>query len=437
MIDRLLNSWELIRSSYWFVPTVLVLGSLGLAQVSILTDALLARYAPGATDWLRNVGPEEARATLSIISGSMMTVASIVFSIVIIAMTLASQLYGPRLMRGLMGDRVNQTVLGVFIATFLYSLAIMRAMPATLDGGTLPRVSLVIAVLLSILSIGVLIYFIHHVSIAMTAPHIVEIAGRELDRAIDSRFGKADEPAPEDEDLPADFDDRCRSLRPSSRGYLRRIAEQDLCKLLAEHDLVLRHPGIGAYFGHGLSIDVAPADKVTDDLADEILERFLIGPTRTGTQDPFYAVEAIGQIAARALSPSLNDPFTAMLCIDRLAACLARIDGRPDPTGILRDEQDRLRAKASPFTFADLLHAAFDPIRRDGAGQHAVVHRLLTVLGDMAAVFDEPARREALAEMADRTLHACVSRDPDDPGLKEILEQHARTMQRLGARAGE
>lgn len=167
-MTQLITYWEDIRSSFWFVPTLMAAASAVLAMCNIYLDHTLPESWRG-NGWIYSGGAEGARAVLSVIASSMITVAGVVFSITIVALTLASSQFGPRLLRTFMRDTANQVVLGTFIATFLYCLLVLRTIRGLDEREFVPHLSVTVGVLLGVASLGVLIYFIHHVSVSIQA----------------------------------------------------------------------------------------------------------------------------------------------------------------------------------------------------------------------------------------------------------------------------
>ena len=188
--SMLFNLWERLRSSYWFVPSVMAIGAIVLAMATLALDGQLTRSSLRKMQWVYAGGAEGARTVLSAVAGSVITVAGVVFSITVAALTLASSQFGPRLLRNFMRDLGNQVVLGTFIATHLYCLLVLRTVRGSDGGGGefVPHVSITTGLLLALTSLAVLIYFIHHVARSMQAPDVIAGVARELHSSIDHLF---------------------------------------------------------------------------------------------------------------------------------------------------------------------------------------------------------------------------------------------------------
>ena len=244
----LLNQWDHLRSSFWFVPTLLSVLAIGLAFAMINLDEQVPEMVIEHAPWLWARGPDGALSLLSTIAGSMITIAGVVFSITIVALTLASAQFGPRLLRNFMRDRGNQISLGTFIATFLYCLFVIRAVKG---GGPeqlfVPFLSITVALFLAVASLGVLIYFMHHVSVSIQAPQVVALVASDLRDAIVRLFPdeigerkKRNNAHHGEDDVPRDFETKSHPVRSLSGGYVQAIDVDGLMHLAQEKDLVIR-----------------------------------------------------------------------------------------------------------------------------------------------------------------------------------------------------
>ncbi|MEX0998785.1 MAG: DUF2254 domain-containing protein [Thermodesulfobacteriota bacterium] len=181
--------WYNVGSSFWFLPALMVASSIAFSFIMIYVDANIVKVSGiESLGWIYENKPEGARALLSTVAGSMITVAGVVFSITIVALTLASTQYGPRLLGNFMRDKGNQVVLGTFIATFTYCLLILRTIRGGEDSSFIPHLSVTIGVLFAIFSISVLIYFIHHAATSIQASNVISGVSKNLKHTIDLTF---------------------------------------------------------------------------------------------------------------------------------------------------------------------------------------------------------------------------------------------------------
>ena len=424
------HRWESIRSSYWFVPALMALAAAFGSFATLYVDAVVSDFVPG---WLLPGGVDGARQMLGTIAGSMITVAGVVFSITIVAFSLASQQFGPMLLYNFMRDRVNQVVLGTFVATFLYCILVLRAVH---DGGVIPSVSIVAALLLTVLSLGVLIYFIHHIAQTVRVPFLLARVRSDLERSIDRLFP---EPFESEIDttppaLPRGFDERACAVATESDGYVQKIDEHKLCRLLAERELVAqlsRRPHDYVVDGETL-ICLFPEDRVDDDVVERVLECVSTGPERTVQQDVLHGVEQIVQVALRALSPALNDPHTGNACIDELSAVMAHLAQRKLGEPVARDEAGIVRIHKLPVQFEEVLSAAFDGIRRAGATHASVVENLILRLCRLEPLLRRESDRRAVHGLLER-IGVTAEQELEWEDWRRIAPMHRRA---LGAFSG-
>jgi uncharacterized membrane protein len=407
---RIKNLLERLRTSYWFVPSLMLGASTGLAYGAIALDAWRDAPKEGKSTLFYSGDLSSAQALLSMVGGSAITVAGVVFSITITALTLASSQFGPRLLRNFMRDRGNQVVLGTFVSTFLYCLLIQRS----LGGGSVPHLSVTVGVVLGIASMCVLVYFIHHVSSSIQASSIVAHVGRELLEGINTVYPEQLGKEIEDKrpkDLPTT---QACALRAKRTGYLQAMDEDGLLAIATRNDLVVDlHVRPGAFITEGDDIaDIYPTQGATEDRQDQIRETFILGHARSAEQDIEYSINQLVEICLRALSPGINDPLTAMTCIDWLGAAMTRLAHRKIPSSRRYDQRDMLRVIAPRTTFGGAMDAAFNQPRQAGASHPAVMIRILDALATAARQCQSDACREVVARHVLATWKQSLTSDP-------------------------
>ncbi len=195
MKSRLLKYWDLIRSSFWFLPSLLASAAIALAFATVALDGAVTYQWLQTWNLAYTGGAEGASLVLGTIAGSMITIAGLVFSMTLVTLSLAASNFGPRLLQNFMRDTANQVVLGTFVATFLYCLLVLRTIRRADEGAFVPHLSVTLGVLLAMVSIGVLIYFIHHVAVSIQADEIVTRVGADLldrvERLYPQQFGES------------------------------------------------------------------------------------------------------------------------------------------------------------------------------------------------------------------------------------------------------
>jgi uncharacterized membrane protein len=389
----LLKYWDRLRSSFWFVPAVMACLAAVLAVCAVELDKSIAKDWLQRLGWSYSGGAEGASLLLGTVAGSMIAIAGTVFSMTLVALSLASSQLGPRLLRSFMRDTANQVVLGTFVATFVYCLLVLRTIRRVDEVAFVPHLSVSIGVLLAMASIAVLIYFIHHVSVSIQADEVVARVGGELEDGIDRLFpGHLGKPGPEvlktpsDAELPAAFAREARPVGAPEDGYLQLIDADALMALAAEEDLLLRlerRPGHYLVKGRAM-VMVWPGDRVTETLVDKLNAAFVLGDQRSAGQDVEFSFQQLVEIAVRALSPGINDPFTAIACVDRLGSGLCRLARRDIPSALRFDRHGRLRLVAPGSSFAGIVDTAFNQIRQSARSNPALAIRILDSIAQIA-----------------------------------------------------
>lgn len=412
--------WESLRTSYWFLPAVLGLSAIVASVLTVELDHLLHEHAAWQVDWRYTGGPEGARAVLATIAGSMITVAGVVFSITIVALSLASAQFGPRLLRNFIRDRRNQFVLGTFTATFLYCLLILRTVRGVDHERFVPGVSVTFGILLAIINLGVLIYFIHHVAVSIQAAAVVQAVTEELYDAINRLWPEEcsrDEP-PAGESLPLRPENEAAMVVAGASGYVDVIDDEALVRLAKDADLVIRLTRRAGHFAiKGTRVALVwPRERVDEDVTKRINKAFVFASQRTPFQDVEFAIDQLVEVAVRALSPGVNDPFTALNCIDRLGETLGQLARRPVPSSLRFDDVERLRVMTYPADYRAIVDAAFNQIRQYGESCAAVLIRLLETLNAVAGLAHREGDRDALfhhAELVHRAAHRSLKEMAD------------------------
>ena len=402
---RVQNLLEEIRSSYWFLPAVMTLSAIGLSVLTTIVDQqtqipITQNFGP-----VFGGGPEGARDLLTTVAGSMITVAGVTFSITIVAFSQASSQFGPRMLRNFMRDTGNQVVLGTFIATYIYCLLILRTVRVGTTQAFTPNVSVTVGLVLTLASLGVLIYFIHHTALSMQAPIIIsELAGdlfSTIDRLFPEHLGSGKQAR--EISAPPQPQGEPDCVTSKSEGYVLALDTDSLMKIATDNDLVF---GVefqpGRFLVQGATIvRVWPSRRLNKRIAHMIRQTIVMGKRRTHTQDIEFAFEQLVEVAVRSLSPSINDPFTVISCIDWLGAGLVRLVDREFPSGFRFDEAGDLRMiLREPVSFDRLVEIAFNPIRRYAGESAGVRMRLLDVLYRTAQQTQKRQRLQALVNQA-------------------------------------
>jgi uncharacterized membrane protein len=396
--------WWRLSQGLWFVPTVTVLAAvllaIGLIEAESFVDVKLGRYYPR----IFGVGPDGARGMLTAIASSMITVAGVVFSVTIVALSLAASQYSPRVLRTFSSDRPTQLVLGVFVAVFVYCLVVLRTIRGGDDGSYVPALAVLGGLVLSLVGTGFLIFFIHHLAASIQPSAILARVSSATLTTVDEMFpsdlgAPADELASDALEPKADW----TAVAAPTTGYVTNVDKPGLLAFAEKSGRVVRmDAAIGDFVIEGQPLaSLQGSEPVEESKAAELIASYSLDRQRTLEQDAAFGFQQMVDIASKALSPGLNDASTAILCIDRLTQVLVRVAGRRIETR-LRASGGELRVIARGPTFESLVALTYDVVRHDARSNPVVLTRLLWSLERVAAVTEGSARRQVLAEQVRR-----------------------------------
>ena len=349
--------------------------------------------------------PGVAQIILSSIATSIMTVVSIVFAILLMTLTLASTQFSPRILVSFVRDRTTQWTLGVFLGTFSYCMA---ALPAarTLPHPFVPAATVSGAMLLALGCVAWLIYFIHHVSQSISVNHIVDRIARETELVIGEHMPYAGSPFRLDDLEHGSSGETGAAVLARRSGYIRYVDINRLVSLAREYGIWVRlERRVGHFIPAGVPIiRISRPDRVSPEREVHLLAAIDLGPTRTMQQDVEFGIIQIIDIALRAMSPAINDPSTAISCVDQLSRIMIRWLSRDPPKSRYYAPPHVLRLVVPWITFQGLLDTAFDQIRHYAIADLAVSLRLIRACHDIASATKRRDEQALLVELARRVL---------------------------------
>ncbi|CAM4046346.1 putative membrane spanning protein (plasmid) [Roseomonas mucosa] len=391
---------EALGDAFWLRPAILVLLGLILGEGAVWTEQWDWTRSLLPAGWLYAGGEAGARALLGAIATSTIGVAGTTFSITVAALSLASGQMGPRLLRNFVRDAGNQVALGVFLGTFVYALVVLRTVRSVEEGAFVPHLGVTGALVLALLCVGTLTWFVHHIASGINVETVIGTVHAELRDAV-ARL-TLDQPDPG----PIGPAPEGRAITAKEGGYLRALDEEGLAGWAAEHNATLNllvRPG--DYVFTGVAVATVSPPALAKEAVGRVREAMSLGDRRAAAQDLEFAVRQLAEVAVRALSPGINDPFTAMAVLDRFGDVLCGMTDRHLPgAAVLRDGRAVLFRRAVDYD--GLLDAMFHMIRQNGAGSAAVLLRLMEVLGAVLAVEQALERGAALRRHADLVFAA-------------------------------
>jgi uncharacterized membrane protein len=425
---------ETLRTNLWLIPAIESVAAVLLFVLTRGIDHAAFHREISLPSWVISSSPDAARQILSSLAAAIITVVGVVFSIMIVTLTLASTQFGPRMLRTFIRDRGTQITLGTFVATFFYAMLVLISIGSTF----VPHLSVTTALALTVIDLGVLIYFIHHTATAIQLPTVIASIAHDLTRAIDVETAGtswqndlANGPSPAV--LQARLDHGGRVVTAPASGYLQFVRHATLMRIAAEYDAVIRlhyRPGHFLVQGHPMATVWPP--EVADKIGRRLERVHITGPLRTLGQDIAFGIDQLVEIAIRALSPAVNDTFTALTCVDWLADSLCKIAVQWHPYVYCRDHGGDIRLITAPVSYERLVQRSFEKVRQAAGGMPAVLIRQLDALYKIMAA--APADRSQIlldqAAMIQRVNLRTVPEEADQADITArydaLLKLHAK-----------
>ncbi len=429
----LTSEWrrEALRTNLWVVPAIEVIVAIGLYFATHALDVSAYHGHLTLPSWTKFGTADSARQILTTLAGAVITVVGVVFSIMIVTLTLASTQFGPRMLRNFIRDRGTQITLGTFVATFIYATLVLISIGGS-NGNFVPHLSITVAVGLVAVSMGVLIFFIHHIATTIQLPQVIASIARDLSEAIDAEstsVGASLEAGPSVDELLRRMTESGGTVAAPASGYLQFIKHQQMVRLATEKGAVIRlldRPGHFLVAGHPIATVWPP--QAAADVSDALRRAHITGPNRTLAQDLAFAVDQLVEIAIRALSPAVNDTFTALTCIDWLGDSLCKVTTQWHPVRVLRDGHGYVRVITAHVSYERLVERAFEKIRQAGRGMPAVLIRQLEALTKIMEYVETPDQRDLLLAQAEMIHGAATESIPEPADRADVSRAYGEVI---------
>ena len=425
---RLRTAWHDLQSSLWFRPAAATCLAVILAGVITTIDQLPYFAAPV----LLRIGIDSARAVLGAIAGAMLAVVGMIFSILMVVLVLASQQFSPRILRNFIRDRTSQDVLSIFIGTFIYSLLVLARTSEYEDRVFTPVLSVTVAILLALVAIGAFIYFIDHITKTIRASYIVADINHQTEGLLEKPFAKEliEHEARAEMEEPSWQAADATPLRSPRPGYIQALDYLALFHMAQQHSLVIKVEHlVGDFVARNAALlTLLPGQKLSQEFHDELYGAFDIGTERTMFGDVLFGIRQLVDIALKAISPAVNDPTTAVNCIDYLSNLLIQAARRANNPTRYADESGNLRLIAPQPTFEMMLDLAFDQIRQYSRREVTITLRLLDALIEIAQATPLPERQAAIwrhATMISRNVADTIPEPYERDKINERLQELA------------
>lgn len=399
--------YEYVRNSLWLVPALFVLLAWAMgAVIPDIDESVDVRIG-------LSYGPEAARAVLAAMAGGMITFTGFVFSILLVAVQFGSSQFSPRLLRHFLRDPTTKVALGVFMATFIYALQVLRVVGTGEDESFVPSNSVSISVGMLMLSMVMFLLLINRITHSMRVSSVLHDVGRDAYDVIDRVY--RDPVGGDDADPQPVVNGPARTVLNSGRlGILQSVDFDGLVDRAAAAGTVIELvPAIGEQVGRR-----APLFRVAEggeEIEDEWLQGAVaVGDERTMRQDPAFGLRLLADVSAKALSPAVNDPTTAIQALDQIEELLRELGVRRLRPGIGRDAEGTPRFLYPAPSWEDFLSLALDETRHYGAGSIQVNRRLRALLTDLREAVPESRRAAVDGELELLGIAADTAFTPGD-----------------------
>lgn len=423
MLLRIKFFYQKITSSFWFLPSFILLMNIVLAVVLIWVDRQYPITPSGLLNVIFSKNADSGREVLNIIAGSMSGIAGTVFSITLVILQLATSQLGPRLLNNFMYQRINQIVLGQYIGLFLYCLIVINSIRDGEGYKFIPHISIIAAIIFAIVNIFMLIFYIHSVSMSIQPSKVIYQLGKNLKNKADELYPDLDGDV--HEAFLEDVKNRhyvTKMLRTPKSGYIQYFDIDGLLEFSEEHRViieVLQRPG--AYIVEGQPIfELLGTEQlnIEDSELDSLFSNYEVYRSKSLFQDTEFAILQIVEIASRALSPGINDPHTAIICIDQLTDSLNMLGRTEQPKPYITKDAKKVMLIVNQRGFEHFLDTAFDEIRFFGASTPSVIFRLMEsieklLVGDMPVESKVAVQRYAKKIMETAEQSFKLERDLD------------------------
>ncbi|UQX11527.1 DUF2254 domain-containing protein [Candidatus Mycobacterium methanotrophicum] len=430
---------EALRTNLWLVPVQETVAVVLLFALTYAIDRSAYNGIIALPSWVLNGSADSARAVLATIAAAIITVVGIVFSITIVALTLASTQFGPRMVRNFVRDLGTQISLGTFVASFSYATIALVSVGGGPHGDFVPHLSITVTFILTLVDVAALIFFFNHVAAMIQLPVVIaRIAGTlaeeiaALDRG--DSYGVGAARGPSHEQLLARLAESGAPIRAPRSGYLQVIRHDVLVKIASKADAVVQLPSRpGHFLVAGQVVAWVWPPEAAPAVADRLALGHVTGAYRTLAQDISFGFDQLVEIALRALSPAVNDTFTGMTCVDWIADCLCRLSTSWHPQRIRRDAAGNIRVIAFVADFNRLVERSFDTIRQAAIGMPAIMIRQLDALAKVIEQTPDRKRRTVLLREAEAIQRLSLATVTEPTDRDDVTRRYEAVMALVGS----
>ncbi|WP_161973732.1 DUF2254 domain-containing protein [Hwanghaeella grinnelliae] len=440
-LARLFNSLMALQANLWLVPALYCIGffivTAGLYTAEIAYPEIFHKPIT-----LFQGEAADAKTVVATLLSAMITMATLSISITIVVLSLAASQLGPRLIKSVMSDRRTKDFIGMFFGAIVACFVLTVILHSRQPDQPVPQTTIAFVFLVVFVNLFVLLGFVHHIAQSCMADSVIYRVSRELNHTIDRL---AEDEGTEDEseelaDLPSDFEKSGVPLELRQSGYIQHIGYKTVVERAAAADALVRIDVSAGYYGiagervgwiHGVKDGTDEARTLLDAIGGAIT----IDTTRTPTQDLEYSVRHLVEIAVRALSPGINDNYTAIQVVDQFSASLAAMFSKTVPNGRYCDEDGVARLWAVTTGPEDIVFNAFDRIRLAAAGKPDVTAHMLAKIKVLSSFARRDAVRSVLRDQVKaimQDMECCSATIVDEAEIKSLADEAMKSLHGKG-----
>jgi uncharacterized membrane protein len=430
-----LSQWrrEMLRTNFWLVPSLEVLASIALFWATLEVDRAVYHGTLTLPAWVEAGSADTAREILLAVAAAIMTVIGINFSVTIVTLTLASTQFGPRMLRNFIRDRGTQLTLGTFVATAVYCVLVLLAIGPAEHGVFVPHFSVSMVFGLVLVDLAVLIYFLHHIAIQIQLPFVIAAIANDLTRYLkvrnpDIRMSTGDQrDDPEEIAALIDTIERSGVMIPTPKGgYLQAIRYGMLTRKVSAANAVVRLPyRPGNFLVEDRELAAVWPPEAAGRITRCLKRAQVTGPVRTLAQDPAFAIDQLVEIAIRALSPAVNDTYTALACVDWLSNALCKLARVWAPAQVYRDRAGAIRVICEQLSYENLVQRSFNKIRQASGGMPALLMRLLEAIKAIMEQTTDADQARVLMDQAAMIQRANLESVPEESDRADVESRYS------------
>lgn len=410
-----------------------VLASIGLFWATLEIDRAVYHGTLKLPAWVENGSADTAREILLAVAAAIMTVIGINFSVTIVTLTLASTQFGPRMLRNFIRDRGTQLTLGTFVATAVYCVLVLLAIGPAEHGVFVPHLSVSVVFVLVLVDLAVLIYFLHHIAIQIQLPFVIASIASDLTRYLGVRRPDIRMSTPDHQESPEEIaalldtiESAGAKIRIPKGGYLQAIRYDMLIRTASAADAVVHVPyRPGNFLVEGRELAAVWPPEAANRIARCLKRAQITGPVRALAQDPAFGIDQLVEIAIRALSPAVNDTYTALTCVDWLGNTLCKLARVWAPALVYRDRAGAIRVICEQVSYENLVQRSFTKIRQASRGMPALLMRQLEALAAIMEQTTDADQARILMDQAAMIQRANLESVPEECDQADVERRYS------------